>query len=95
MECIGISTWVGDNQYHDVECFVAYIIFSVADLQLNGPIDQLKKTNVHGIENMLELALAAQNDHGIARFAHVSTTYIAGANQFPVLWSLLKGYSAY
>ena len=67
-----------DKQYNEVTCRVTHIIHTAADLRLNGPIDQLRKTNVHGTENMLELAFAAQNDHGIARFAHVSTAYVAG-----------------
>ena len=69
---------LSDKQYNDVVRLVTYIIHTAADLRLNGPLDQLRKTNVHGTENMLELAFAAQNDHGIARFSHVSTAYVAG-----------------
>ena len=69
---------LNDKQYDDIVLSVTHIIHTAADLRLNGPIDHLRKTNVHGTENMLELAFAAQNDHGIARFAHVSTAYVAG-----------------
>ena len=66
------------KQYNEVARIVTHIIHTAADLRLNGPIDQLRKTNVHGTENMLELAFKAQNDHGIARFAYISTAYVAG-----------------
>jgi long-chain acyl-CoA synthetase len=69
---------LSDKQYHDVVRIVTHIIHTAADLRLNGPIEQLRKTNVHGTENMLKLAFAAQNDHGIARFTYVSTAYVAG-----------------
>jgi len=72
---------LSDKQYHDVVRLVTHIIHTAADFRLNGPINQLRKTNVQGTENMLELAFAAQNDHGIARFSYVSTAYVAGVEQ--------------
>ena len=51
---------------------------------MNAPIDELRKTNVQGTEHVLELAQAAQADHGLARFAHVSTAYVAGGRTGPV-----------
>jgi long-chain acyl-CoA synthetase len=44
---------LSDKQYHDVVRIVTHIIHTAADLRLNGPIKQLRKTNVHGTENML------------------------------------------
>ncbi len=69
---------LSDERYRDIVRTVTHIIHAAADLRLNGPIDQLRKTNVNGTKNILELAFAAQSDHCFARFAHVSTAYVAG-----------------
>lgn len=58
---------------------VTHIIHTAADLRVNAPIDALRKTNVLGTANMLELARAAHRDHGLERFSHVSTAYVCGA----------------
>ena len=57
---------------------VTHIIHSAADLRVDAPIDELRKTNVQGTANVLELARAVQRDHGLERYAHVSTAYVAG-----------------
>lgn len=63
---------------------ITHIIHAAADLRLDAPLDELRKTNVQGTANMLELAhLAAWRnapgrDHGLERYAHVSTAYVAG-----------------
>jgi len=57
---------------------VTHIIHTAADLRVNAPIAELRKTNVQGTANVLELARAAHRDHGLVRFCHVSTAYVAG-----------------
>src|SRR5512137_263215 len=57
---------------------ITHIIHTAADLRLEAPLDELRKTNVQGTANMLELARLAQQGHGLERYAHVSTAYVAG-----------------
>ncbi|HKE98385.1 MAG TPA: AMP-binding protein [Actinomycetes bacterium] len=57
---------------------VTHIVHTAADLRLTAPLDELRRTNVAGVANLLELARAARRDHGLARLTHVSTAYVAG-----------------
>ncbi len=57
---------------------ITHIIHTAADLRVDAPLDELRKTNLQGTANMLELARLAQRDHGLERYAHVSTAYVAG-----------------
>jgi long-chain acyl-CoA synthetase len=57
---------------------ITHIIHTAADLRLEAPIDELRKTNLQGTANLLALARLAQHDHGLERYAHVSTAYVAG-----------------
>jgi long-chain acyl-CoA synthetase len=57
---------------------VTHIVHTAAELGLNAPLERLRQTNVTGTANLLELARAIERDHGLARFAHVSTAYVAG-----------------
>jgi len=57
---------------------LTHIVHTAADLRVNAPIAELRKTNLQGTEHVLELAQAVQADHGLARYAHVSTAYVAG-----------------
>jgi long-chain acyl-CoA synthetase len=58
---------------------ITHIIHSAADLRLDAPLEELRKTNLQGTANMLELARLAQRDHGLERYAQVSTAYVAGS----------------
>jgi long-chain acyl-CoA synthetase len=55
-----------------------HILHSAAELKLEGELEDLRRTNVGGTANLLELARAVQADHGLKRYAHVSTAYVAG-----------------
>jgi len=57
---------------------ITHIIHTAADLRVDAPLDELRKTNFQGTANMLELARLAQRGHGLERYAHVSTAYVAG-----------------
>ena len=63
---------------------LTHIIHAAADLRINAPIAELRRTNLQGTEHVLELARAAQADHGLARLSHVSTAYVAGGRSGPV-----------
>jgi long-chain acyl-CoA synthetase len=70
-----------DAAYDDLVRRVTHIIHTAADLRLNGPLEELRRANVQGTTNVLELARAAHRDHGLTRLAHVSTAYVAGGRQ--------------
>ncbi len=57
---------------------LTHIIHSAADLHFDRSPDEMRKTNLRGTTNMLELARLAQQGHGLERYAHVSTAYVAG-----------------
>lgn len=60
---------------------VTHIVHAAADLRLNAPLEELRRTNVQGTTNVLDLARAVQRDQGLARFSHVSTAYVCGARR--------------
>src|SRR5512146_1206565 len=60
------------------------MIHAAADIRLFAPLEELRRTNVEGTRCMLELAHSAHAEHGVGRFAYVSTAYVAGANPGPV-----------
>lgn len=70
-----------DGEYENLVKNVTHIIHTAADLRLNAPIEDLRKTNRGGTSNILELAVKAHNEHGLERFAHVSTAYVAGGRK--------------
>jgi long-chain acyl-CoA synthetase len=57
------------------------VIHTAADLRLDAPLGELRRTNVAGTAHVLEFARAAHRDHGLTRFAHVSTAYVCGRRQ--------------
>lgn len=67
-----------DAQYRNLSQNVTHIIHCAADTTPNLPIDKLRSINVNGTENLLKLARDADADHGLYRFSHVSTAYVAG-----------------
>ena len=54
------------------------IVHAAADLRLDGPVEELRATNVGGVRHVLDLAREIERDHGLERFVHVSTAYVAG-----------------
>ncbi|MEN6574109.1 AMP-binding protein [Methanobacterium aggregans] len=67
--------------YEDLVGKVTHIIHTAADLRLNAPMEELRKINVQGTLNVLKLGEDAQLNHGIQRFSHVSTAYVAGGRK--------------
>ncbi len=70
---------------------ISHIIHTAADLRVDAPIEELRKTNLQGVANMLELARFVQRDHGLERYAHVSTAYVAGGRSGAVSEAELSG----
>jgi long-chain acyl-CoA synthetase len=78
--CLGLSP----ERYAGLVHGLTHVIHTAADLRVNAPIAELRRTNLQGTGNVLELAEAAQRDHGLARFSHVSTAYVTGGRSGPV-----------
>jgi long-chain acyl-CoA synthetase len=69
---------INDAAYKFLVKRITYIIHSAADLRVNAPIEELRETNLVGTANILTLAHHAHQDHGLVRYAHISTAYVAG-----------------
>ncbi len=63
--------------YNSLVSGITHVIHSAADLRLNASLEELNRTNVEGTLNVLRFAERAHADHGLQRFAHVSTAYVA------------------
>jgi long-chain acyl-CoA synthetase len=63
---------------------LTHIIHVAAKLRLEAPLDELRRTNVVGTQHVLELARAANSDHGLQRLAYVSTAYVCGKREGPI-----------
>jgi thioester reductase-like protein len=57
---------------------VTHIVHSAAELRFDGALEEMRRINVEGTRHLLALARSAHEHHGIARYAHVSTAYVAG-----------------
>ncbi len=66
-----------DSDYAGLAESVTHIIHTAADWRLVS-LDELRKTNVQGTANVLEVAKKANKHHHFDRFAHISTAYVAG-----------------
>lgn len=67
------------DEYEKLVQNITHIIHTAADWRLKSSHKELQKTNVQGTQNLLELAQLAHEDHGLERFSHLSTAYVAGA----------------
>ena len=79
-----------EEEYGGLVTTLTHIIHSAADMRLDGPIEELRRTNVGGVRNILALARAVHADHGLVRLGHVSTTYVAGSRKGKVPEADLK-----
>ena len=72
---------ISDTDYEYLVHNLTHIIHTAADMRLNGPIEELRKTNVAGTAHVLKLAYDVHQDHGLTRLSHVSTAYVAGGRK--------------
>ncbi len=72
---------LNEETYQALVRVTTHIIHTAADLRLDAPVHELRKTNAGGTANVLEFARAAHRDHGIERLSYVSTAYVAGARK--------------
>jgi long-chain acyl-CoA synthetase len=66
------------EEYENLSRIVTHVIHTAADWRLKASLEELQKTNVQGTQNVLKLAQLAHKDHGLERFSHLSTAYVAG-----------------
>ncbi|NPV09300.1 MAG: AMP-binding protein [Anaerolineae bacterium] len=57
------------------------VVHAAAGLRFDASEAELRRVNVEGTARLLELAQAAHADHGLTRFAHLSTAYVAGRRE--------------
>ncbi len=67
------------------------VIHAAADLRLDAPLEEARRTNVDGTRRVLELARAVQADHGLDRLGVVSTAYVCGRRQGEIPEDELSG----
>ncbi len=72
---------IENQEYKNLIQTVTHIIHTAADWKLKSSLEELQKINVQGTENMLKLAQLAHEDHGLERFSHISTAYVAGGKK--------------
>ncbi len=64
--------------YHLLVNSLTHIIHTAADIRLNASLEDLRRINVNGTENLIKLASDAHKNHEICRFSYLSTAYVAG-----------------
>jgi thioester reductase-like protein len=60
---------------------VSDIVHSAASVSFSLPLDESRNVNVGGTRRLLDFAREAQACGGLARFAYVSTAYVAGTHE--------------
>ncbi len=66
-----------EDDYMSLVESVTHVIHTAADWRLVS-LDEIRKTNVQGTANVLEIAKEAHKHHSFVRFSHISTAYVAG-----------------
>jgi len=70
---------LGRHSVSELKRTLTHVVHAAAELKLDGELGELRRINVEGTSRLLELARAAHVDHGLERYAHVSTAYVAGS----------------
>lgn len=69
---------LSERAYDDLVRRLTHVVHAAADLRVGEPINVLRATNVEGTAHLLALARAVHLHHGLIRFSHISTAYVAG-----------------
>lgn len=72
------SSGLSAEDHETIVSSVDVIINAAADLRLNEDIEVLRRTNVSGVGQLLQLAKEVEHRKGLLRFSHVSTAYVCG-----------------
>ena len=64
--------------YDDLVGSLDLVIHCASKWRFDTPREDLFETNVQGTANILDLAKAANKNHGLLRFSHISTAYVSG-----------------
>jgi long-chain acyl-CoA synthetase len=78
---------LGEHLYAQLCASVATIVHCAASTKFTLPLDESRKTNVHGTENLLQFARRAKS---LKLLLHVSTVYIAGRKSGPLCEAELR-----
>jgi long-chain acyl-CoA synthetase len=70
-----------DENYNYLVNNLTHIVHAAADLRLHASMEELRRINVHGTANIIKMAVDANKNHGIERFSHISTAYVAGCSK--------------
>jgi long-chain acyl-CoA synthetase len=69
---LGLEAWT------ELSHRVTHVVHSAAELRFDGALEEMRRINVEGVRHLLDFARAAHAHHGLSRYAHVSTAYVAG-----------------
>ena len=69
---------LGKDEYQRLVKRTTHIIHAAANTTPNLSIEALRSINVSGSANIIALAKAIKNDHGLIRLSHISTAYVVG-----------------
>ena len=86
---------LGKDDYQRIIQNTTHIIHAAANTTPNLSYEVLRSINVSGTENIIALAKAIKNVHGIDRLSHISTAYVAGKRKGKIDESTLSGESGF
>ena len=72
--CFGLN----NTEYQHLVQNITHVIHAAADTTPNLALNVLRKINVTGTSNVIQLAKDANCDHRLGRLSYVSTAYVAG-----------------
>jgi len=84
-----------NEEYEKLVHSVTHVIHTAADLRLNAPLEELRKTNWEGTINILKLGREIDENHGLERFSHISTAYVAGGRKGLIKEESLTGEAGF
>jgi long-chain acyl-CoA synthetase len=80
-----------EEDYARVVTSSSTVLNAAGQVRLDGAQEELRKANVEGVHNLIELCREVQEDHGLKRLAHLSTAYVAGRTTGDVFEDELSG----
>ena len=75
------SLGLGDAEKSALARKITHVIHAAAEVRMDAPLERLRSVNIQGTAHVLGLARSAHEDHGLTRFTHISTAYVAGGRK--------------
>ncbi|MBI4428383.1 MAG: SDR family oxidoreductase [Ignavibacteriales bacterium] len=79
------------HQYAELVSEVTHIIHSAASVQFQLPLEEARRINFRGTENVMSLAQEAYQSGKLRRIAYISTAYVAGKRSGRIYENELEG----